>query len=107
MEAYTKLVLVALVVAMAFGSEPVEAAFGQSICGMTTDGLMSCKPSVAAGVNPLPAPTPACCSALSKADMQCLCSFKSSSLLPTLGVDPDLAMQLPAKCNLVQSVIHC
>uniref|UniRef100_A0A2P2NFQ4 Lipid binding protein n=1 Tax=Rhizophora mucronata TaxID=61149 RepID=A0A2P2NFQ4_RHIMU len=70
----------------------------QTICNVPYAGLMACKPSVTPP-NP-PPPTANCCSALSHADLHCLCSYKSSSVLPSLGIDPNLAMQLPAKCNL-------
>ncbi|KAK4266552.1 hypothetical protein QN277_027450 [Acacia crassicarpa] len=71
---------------------------GQSICNVPISGLMACKPSVTLP-NPA-APSADCCSALSHANMRCLCSYKNSKLLPSLGIDPTLAMQLPAKCNL-------
>ncbi|KAK2978343.1 hypothetical protein RJ640_016445 [Escallonia rubra] len=90
------------------GAEPMAAnglsANSQTICGMSTDGLMLCKPAVS-GDNPLP-PTADCCSALAKADLPCMCTFKSSRMLPILGIKPDLAMGLPAKCNLPQ-LVHC
>nr|XP_043637353.1 putative lipid-transfer protein DIR1 [Erigeron canadensis] len=74
------------------GLEAVE------ICNMTEDGLVSCKPSV---TNPNPAkPTPECCKAVSGADLKCLCSYKNSVMLPSLGIDPGLAIALPEKCNL-------
>lgn len=75
-----------------------------SICSMTKEGFKSCEASVS-GQNPVP-PSAACCSALSKADMQCLCLFKNSRLLPFYGIDPNVALLLPAKCNLAQS-FHC
>uniref|UniRef100_A0A5B7BYQ4 Putative lipid-transfer protein DIR1 n=1 Tax=Davidia involucrata TaxID=16924 RepID=A0A5B7BYQ4_DAVIN len=104
---YKKLVIVAIMVVVSIGSEPgVEAIGGQTLCGISGDGLMSCKPSVTAGPYPAP-PSAACCSALSNADMQCLCSFKNSRLLPSLGIDPTLAMQLPTKCNLPSQLSHC
>ncbi|XVF84377.1 hypothetical protein PTKIN_Ptkin17bG0031800 [Pterospermum kingtungense] len=71
---------------------------GQSICNMPASGLMACKPAVTPP-NP-PPPTSTCCSALSHADMSCLCSYKNSNLLPSLGIDPNLAMQLPSLCKL-------
>ncbi|KAF7142790.1 hypothetical protein RHSIM_Rhsim05G0076600 [Rhododendron simsii] len=101
MEAYAqKLVIVALVLAIATGHKPT-VAMGQTLCGMTTDGLMACRSSVS-GANP-PPPSATCCTALSGADMQCLCKYKKSNLLASFGIDPSLAMQLPAKCNLAQA----
>ncbi|KAL8531103.1 hypothetical protein ACS0TY_007930 [Phlomoides rotata] len=89
----TKVVaLVAVIVAVVGGATAV------SVCNVTEDGLRACKPSVTQP-NPVP-PTPECCNAISGADMKCLCSYKNSFVLPSLGIDPDLALALPAKCNL-------
>ncbi|XP_015900796.2 putative lipid-transfer protein DIR1 [Ziziphus jujuba] len=93
----TALLLGILVMALVANGE-------QSICNMSKEGFKSCEPSVT-GQNP-PPPSAACCSALSKADMQCLCLFKNSRLLGLYGIDPNVAMQLPDKCNLGQS-FHC
>lgn len=85
--------LVALNVALLF-----EACKGLSLCNINEDGLLACKPSVS-GPNPVD-PSPECCNALSGADLDCLCSYKNSAELPLLGIDPTLAIGLPAKCNL-------
>lgn len=72
--------------------------WGLELCNMNDDGLMECKPSV---TKPSPTdPTEKCCEALAGADLTCLCSYRHSFLLPSLGIDPDLAMALPAKCSL-------
>ncbi|XP_073012962.1 putative lipid-transfer protein DIR1 [Typha latifolia] len=68
------------------------------ICNMTQQGIDACKPSVS-GSDPTP-PSKKCCSALAAADLPCLCSYRNSYLLPAYGIDPDLALQLPAKCHL-------
>ncbi|KAI5314298.1 hypothetical protein L3X38_043474 [Prunus dulcis] len=105
MEAYKKLVvIVALVLlALAIESEAMLVNNEQSFCGMTKEGLNACAPAVS-GQNPLP-PSALCCSALKTADFQCLCLFKKySNLLSAYGIDPNLAMQLPAKCNLGQPI---
>ncbi|CAI0561239.1 unnamed protein product [Linum tenue] len=68
-------------------------------CNMTQEGLQACKPSVTKP-NPVDPPALACCQALGRADLKCLCSYKNSFVLPSLGIDPDLAMALPQKCNL-------
>ncbi|XP_073003511.1 putative lipid-transfer protein DIR1 [Typha latifolia] len=69
------------------------------ICNMSDDGLMACKPCITIN-KPVDKPTDACCSALAKADLQCLCRYKNSGLLQYFEIDPNRAMQLPAKCNL-------
>ncbi|KAJ4850015.1 hypothetical protein Tsubulata_050314 [Turnera subulata] len=102
MERGQKLVVVAaimvLTLASNIGMHHLYFCRAQSICKMPVDGLMSCKPAVTPP-NPT-APSPGCCSALSHADMNCLCSYRNSKLLPSLGIDPNLAMQLPGKCKL-------
>ncbi|OAY84897.1 putative lipid-transfer protein DIR1 [Ananas comosus] len=71
------------------------------LCNMTRGGLEACKPSVRSGSSdPAADPSKECCAALAGADLPCLCSYRHSFLLPSLGIDPDLALQLPAKCNL-------
>ncbi|CAN6447697.1 unnamed protein product [Victoria cruziana] len=68
---------------------------------MTEDGLLACKPSVTAnGDCPPPGPSATCCTAIAAADLLCLCSYRNSMILPSLGIDPDLAMQLPGKCGI-------
>ncbi|WOH05454.1 hypothetical protein DCAR_0624871 [Daucus carota subsp. sativus] len=71
----------------------------QSICNVSLDSLMACKPAV---TQPHPtAPSKPCCAAISHADMKCLCSYKNNTMLPAaLGIDPELAVQLPAKCRI-------
>ncbi|KAL4192850.1 hypothetical protein AMTRI_Chr06g196310 [Amborella trichopoda] len=70
------------------------------ICGMSQDGFKACQPSVSDSPPSPTDPSKACCKALGSADLGCLCSYRDSLLLPYFGIDPDLAMQLPAKCNL-------
>ncbi|KAM6580948.1 putative lipid-transfer protein DIR1 [Cannabis sativa] len=90
-----KFVIVALLVASIINFELSSA---QTICNVSMNGLMECKPAV---TKPNPkSPTSACCSALTHADFKCLCSYKNSQILPSLGIDPVLAMQLPQKCKL-------
>ncbi|KZV58807.1 hypothetical protein F511_18644 [Dorcoceras hygrometricum] len=76
----------------------LELADAQMLCNMTFEGLMACQPAAVAPIPPTPSTT--CCSALSHANTSCLCSFKNSKMLPSLGIDPTLAMQLPEKCKL-------
>ncbi|KAL9169324.1 hypothetical protein ABFS82_04G071900 [Erythranthe guttata] len=85
-------VLVAAMVVFLGGAKAMD------LCNVTEDGLTACKPSV---VQPNPVePSPECCDAVSGADLKCLCSYKNSFMLPSLGIDPDLALALPAKCNI-------
>jgi Probable lipid transfer len=93
-----KLVLaVLLVLFLALGDVNVmRICAEQEICNMTKQQLEECKPAVS-GSNPSP-PSAECCDALKSADLPCLCSYKN--YLPSLGIDPNLAIQLPAKCGL-------
>ncbi|TKY66215.1 putative lipid-transfer protein DIR1 [Spatholobus suberectus] len=93
---WVALQLVVVVVVMA--SSMWKGSKGLSFCNMDEDGLEACKPSVTQP-NPVD-PSPECCKALAGADLNCLCSYKNSSELPFLGIDPTLATSLPAKCNL-------
>lgn len=91
-----KLAVVMVLVAM-FGVL-FEGSRGLDLCKLTEQDLDNCRPAVTA---PNPAdPTGACCEGLKKADLGCLCQFKNSAYLPILGIDRDLAMALPKKCNL-------
>ncbi|KAL2516375.1 Bifunctional inhibitor/lipid-transfer protein/seed storage 2S albumin superfamily protein [Forsythia ovata] len=97
MESYQK-VSILMLLFVAISSNVLEVSNAQTICNMSGEGLMACRP--AATPPTPPPPSAACCSALSHADLHCLCSYKNSKLLPSLGVDPNLALQLPAKCKL-------
>ncbi|CAM8935139.1 unnamed protein product [Rhodiola kirilowii] len=70
-----------------------------SLCNMNEEGLNACKPSVTKDPAPVD-PSEECCEALKGADLTCLCSYRNSMILPSLGIDPELAMGLPSKCNL-------
>ncbi|KAL8522592.1 hypothetical protein ACS0TY_012656 [Phlomoides rotata] len=95
-----KIVILAILVSIIIGS-CIDA---QTICNMSGDDLTACRPS-ATPPRP-PPPSAKCCSALSHADFRCLCSYKNSKLLPSLGIDPNLAVQLPDKCKLPHPS-HC
>ncbi|KAI4298372.1 hypothetical protein L6164_031943 [Bauhinia variegata] len=101
MEALKKVLVVGLVLAFAIvGFEPMLAnGFTGTFCGMTKDGLDACKPCVRKE-NPTP-PSPACCSALKKADFECLCRNKEVAVF--YGVDLEEAMKLPGKCHINKS----
>ncbi|XP_054787988.1 putative lipid-transfer protein DIR1 [Prosopis cineraria] len=103
-----KLVVVGVFLAMAIvGSETLVASGEGVLCGMSTQGLMDCRPSVS-GQQPQVPPTSDCCSALSGADLKCLCRLKNSKTLLTFyNIDPKQATALPAQCKVVDPVWHC
>ncbi|KAE9454693.1 hypothetical protein C3L33_13405, partial [Rhododendron williamsianum] len=74
-------------------------ACNANICNVPVANLMACRLAVTSGTPPR-APTAKCCEVISRADLRCLCSYKNSKFLPLLGVDPNLAFQLPAKCRI-------
>ena len=98
----TKWVAMQLMVVVVVMATTLKGSKGISLCNMSEDGLMACKPSVTQP-NPVD-PTPECCNAISGADLKCLCSYKNSAELPLLGIDPTLATSLPAKCNITTPV---
>ncbi|CAI8618523.1 unnamed protein product [Vicia faba] len=104
MEAYKKVMSVMLLLVIANAMTLVN---GQSLCHMTKQGLKACEPYVN-GDNSADDQTPStpCCSAIAKADLQCLCHYKDSGLLSFYGVDPEQAMELPVKCKIMDS-FHC
>ncbi|KAJ0026436.1 hypothetical protein Pint_07540 [Pistacia integerrima] len=75
------------------------------LCKMNMEDLKACMTSINALLNGS-FPSSACCSALSKADLQCFCEFKDSGLLKYLDIDWKLALKLPANCNISVS-FHC
>lgn len=94
-------VLVLLLVFIATNDVAFRVSNAQSLCNVPTASLTECKPSVS-GPKPTP-PTDACCTAISHADLNCLCSYKKSQMLSYFGIDPVLATQLPAKCNIANA----
>ncbi|XP_047315306.1 putative lipid-transfer protein DIR1 [Impatiens glandulifera] len=70
------------------------------ICNTTLPGLLSCKAAATRPPPPPPAPTANCCKVLSWANLSCLCTYKNSSVLAVIGIDPQLAVNLPGKCNI-------
>ncbi|GAB2234630.1 hypothetical protein Droror1_Dr00003887 [Drosera rotundifolia] len=77
----------------------VEISEGDTFCVADRDNFFnSCRPAATWG-RPSP-PTPACCRAISKLDLKCLCEFKYSPFLPSFGLDPPLTLAIPAKCGL-------
>ncbi|KAL0561473.1 hypothetical protein IC582_001901 [Cucumis melo] len=72
------------------------------MCGVDEEGLTACKPWV---TKPCPTEMPpaTCCNKLSNADFSCFCKYKNSMLLSSFGIDPDLALALPVKCNITNT----
>ncbi|KAF5746263.1 hypothetical protein HS088_TW06G00433 [Tripterygium wilfordii] len=94
-----KAALIVLMLVLVTVCEGREAQ--NSICNISNEGLMACKPAVTKE-NPQP-PTKECCQAIQGADFKCLCKLKADPRLPGLGIDPDLALDLPRKCNISPS----
>ncbi|MQM04215.1 hypothetical protein Taro_037008 [Colocasia esculenta] len=88
--------LLVVVLALSLRATPGSSEDAE-ICNMKESELRECEPAVW-GPRP-PSPTTTCCAGLGKGDLPCLCSYVDS-LLPALGVDRGLALQLPAKCGL-------
>ncbi|KAJ4716461.1 Lipid transfer protein [Melia azedarach] len=105
MEAYAKVVVLAVILGLAIGSEPMGAS-SQSLCGIPVDGLRACQPAVSTDNPSPPSPTEACCSALGKpqVNLQCFCVFKNSDVLKNYKIDFNKAMELPAKCKINKTV---
>lgn len=70
----------------------------QTVCNMSFPDIFSCSSSMMPP-NPTP-PTAQCCTALSHADLKCLCDYLKAGAFSYLGIDPSLALQLPNKCNI-------
>ncbi|KAI5649136.1 hypothetical protein M9H77_35141 [Catharanthus roseus] len=102
MEALAKFAIVALLVFAVIGNGPNVA--NANICGITIDQLMTCKSAVE---SPDSIPSADCCSALKKVHPPtCLCQYQSS--LAAFGIDKNLAMQIPEKCQLDNAKsFHC
>ncbi|KAF9606067.1 hypothetical protein IFM89_023090 [Coptis chinensis] len=91
-------VVVMLVVLFGVSGNKITSSKALILCNLNQDDLITCKPAVTKP-NPVD-PTSDCCTALTKANLTCLCSYKNSMVLPLYGIDPDLAMKLPEKCSL-------
>lgn len=76
-----------------------------AICNMSNADMTTCKPAVRKS-NPT-RPSPACCAALAKADMGCLCSYKGSMMVSYMDIDVDRAMKVPAMCGLRNAPSKC
>ncbi|KAI4294810.1 hypothetical protein MLD38_040477 [Melastoma candidum] len=86
--------LLAVVIIAAFATRG-DALF--DICKVSLDEISSCEPAVTRWI--ATPPTSKCCAVLRKADLKCLCGYKTSVFIPGY-VDVKLAMELPSKCNL-------
>ncbi|GFY98095.1 hypothetical protein Acr_12g0006360 [Actinidia rufa] len=99
MEAYSKKLVITIMVVLLIGMCIVKESHAQGgMCNLSIMSLLMCKPAMTP-----PKPTPpseACCSALSNADLACLCQYKHSPLLEVFNIDANLLVQLPTKCKL-------
>ncbi|XP_045827070.1 putative lipid-transfer protein DIR1 [Trifolium pratense] len=84
------LVFIALLITLFSGTKAIV------ICDINTDKLDVCKAAII-GKHP-PKPNTKCCGLIKKADLDCLCRYKS--LLSALGINPTKALALPRKCGL-------
>ncbi|CAN6165854.1 unnamed protein product [Urochloa humidicola] len=76
------------------------APAAEAVCGMSNEQFMSCQPAAAKTTDPPAPPSKACCDALGAADLGCLCGYKNSPWMSVYNIDPERAMELPAKCGL-------
>ena len=90
-------IVLALIMVVSFQGSTV---FG--FCGISISDLMTCK--AAASGRRSPNPSRKCCRVLKRANLPCLCTYRDSRELPLLGIDPRLAVRLPAKCGLATPV---
>ncbi|CAM0879462.1 unnamed protein product [Alopecurus aequalis] len=85
--------LLVLVVALAAAPWPVHA-----VCNLSPGDFMTCQTATTTGATS--GPSKECCTAMGKADLKCLCSYKSSPWLSFYHIDSNRVMQLPGKCGL-------
>ncbi|CAN0915819.1 Putative lipid-transfer protein DIR1 [Linum grandiflorum] len=90
------LMLVAMATDDGDASSVVPARRSVNDCRVDPSRLIVCKWAVT-GKYP-PPPTAECCRLIRRANLPCLCQFKS--FLPAFGIDPARAMALPKKCGL-------
>jgi hypothetical protein len=72
----------------------------EAVCNMSNEQFMSCQPAAAKTTDPPTKPSDACCAALGGADLGCLCTYKNSPWMTVYNIDPQRAIELPAKCGL-------
>ncbi|XP_028768347.1 putative lipid-transfer protein DIR1 [Neltuma alba] len=82
--------VVALLIALLSGAQAVV------ICNVETSRLNLCR-AASTGRHP-PPPSRRCCAVIRRANLPCLCRYKS--LLPAAGINPRNALALPGKCGL-------
>ncbi|GLJ35930.1 hypothetical protein SUGI_0720940 [Cryptomeria japonica] len=86
-----------IVLVLASVTVVVRSAF--MICDINADDLKPCQSAV---TQPPEKPKDSCCNVLKTANLTCFCEFgrNNPTLLSLMGIDPDLARALPAKCEL-------
>ncbi|CAM0879463.1 unnamed protein product [Alopecurus aequalis] len=85
--------LVVIAVALATAPGPAHA-----VCNISPGDFMACQTAATAGATS--GPSKECCTAMGKADLKCLCSYKNSPWLSVYNIDSNRVMQLPGKCGL-------
>ncbi|OWM87963.1 hypothetical protein CDL15_Pgr000387 [Punica granatum] len=90
MDARASIVIASILVMLA----AVAHSQMESICNVPRYGVEACLPA-AKPPNP-PEPTAECCDLMKHADFCCLYKYWAS---PSLGIDLNLALQLPDKCH--------
>ncbi|XP_050207006.1 uncharacterized protein LOC126656475 [Mercurialis annua] len=90
---------IAVIIIIVFIFTKFDGTTSLSLCKISGHGLLACKPS-ATRTNTVDPPPQECCQALTGANLTCLCSFRDSQMMDYIGFDSNLALGLPAKCNL-------
>ncbi|KAL9227491.1 hypothetical protein vseg_003174 [Gypsophila vaccaria] len=83
-----------------FGALMMQGVNGQgfTICNVPVEKFMVCWPALQEP-SPQP-PTQECCDIIKGSDEKCLCSYITSPLLPTFGIDPKLLLAIFGRCGL-------
>ncbi|KAH7670526.1 Bifunctional inhibitor/lipid-transfer protein/seed storage 2S albumin protein [Dioscorea alata] len=80
---------------------------GSGFCNMTQKGIVACKPVMTIGADPAMPVADDCCTALRVANIPCLCAQRSNPMIKYFGIDPNLALSIPSRCNIGSSADLC
>ncbi|RDX94764.1 putative lipid-transfer protein DIR1, partial [Mucuna pruriens] len=86
--------LATLLIALLGGAQAVI------FCNVDSSQLNSCRAAIT-GQNP-PPPDEKCCAVIRRANLPCLCGYKS--LLPVIGINPKNALALPDSNGLLHNI---